>query len=309
MALRSHSTRSRGGPRDNIDPHRPNSARATRGSPVASGATDPGWGEPGRRVMRTARARRDVQYRQLAPLLDEYAAMEPSDPRRPPLRDQLVRGYLPLARHIALRFHHRGEPLEDLTQVATLGLIFAIDRFQPAIGSEFLAFAVPTIVGELRRHFRDRCWSMRVHRGLKDLYVSINRAVSDLSQQRGQAPRPSEIAELLDRPVEDVLEGLKACTAYRTGSLDEPLSGELDGQTRGERLGELDPNLELVEDHEALMPLLAALPERERSILLMRFYGNMTQTQISTRIGISQMHVSRLLASTLTALHEQLSTD
>ena len=250
---------------------------------------------------------RDNCYAHLVPLLVEHASLPTSDPRRYELRAELVDGYLPVARHIARRFAHRGEPLDDLVQVASLGLLFAIDRFNPELGRDFLAFAIPTIQGEVRRHFRDRSWSMRVPRRLKDLHVSINAAVSELSQRRGRAPRPSEIAELLGIPIAEVLEGLQASSAYRASSLDEELSHEPEGGSNlGDRLGALDPDLEFVEDQHALRPLLNALPERERTILMLRFYGNMTQTEIAGRLGISQMHVSRLLAKTLAGLREQL---
>jgi len=250
---------------------------------------------------------RDGAYAHLLPLLVEHASLPTSNPRRYELRAELVDGYLPVARHIARRFAHRGEPLDDLVQVAGLGLLFAIDRFRPEFGKEFLAFAIPTIQGEVRRHFRDRSWSMRVPRRLKDLHVSINAAVSELSQRRGRAPRPSEIAELLGIPIAEVLEGLQASSAYRASSLDEELSHEPDGGSKlGDRLGALDPDLEFVEDQHALRPLLNSLPERERTILMLRFYGNMTQTEIAGRLGISQMHVSRLLAKTLAGLREQL---
>jgi RNA polymerase sigma-B factor len=142
------------------------------------------------------------------------------------LREQLVRGYLPVAQHIARRFSNRGEPLDDLVQVATVGLINAIDRFSPERGHEFFSFAVPTISGEVRRHFRDLGWSMRVPRRLKDMHVSINNVVSELSQNLGRAPRPTEIADRLGVPVAEVLEGLEASEAYRSSSLDEMLSSE-----------------------------------------------------------------------------------
>jgi RNA polymerase sigma-B factor len=251
-----------------------------------------------------------TEYGHLVPLLVEYARLDPADPRRRGLRDRLVAGYLPVARHIARRFSNRGEPLEDLVQVGTLGLIFSIDRFQPDVGNDFLAFAVPTIQGEVRRHFRDRGWPVRVSRRLKDLHVSINAAVGELFQLLGRAPRPSEIAELLDISQGEVLEGLEASSAYRPNSLDDELRRESDGSaTLGERIGEPDPGLELVEEHYALHPLVEALPERERSILMMRFYGNMTQSQIGAQLGISQMHVSRLLAQTLAALRKRLSDE
>ncbi|HEX4359479.1 MAG TPA: SigB/SigF/SigG family RNA polymerase sigma factor [Pseudonocardia sp.] len=250
---------------------------------------------------------RNAEYAHLEPLLAEFAGLEPTDPRRHELRDQLVQGYLPVAEHIALRFAHRGEPLDDLTQVASLGLLFAVDRFRPEFGRDFLAFAIPTIQGEVRRHFRDRSWSMRVPRRLKDLHVSINAAVAELSQRLNHSPRPSEIANLLGISVEEVLEGLEASYAYRASSLDKELSPRSDGGTNlGEQLGALDPGMEFVEDQHTLQPLLNELPERERTILMLRFYGNLSQTQIAARMNISQMHVSRLLAKTLGRLRDQM---
>lgn len=251
---------------------------------------------------------RDSEYAHLIPLLDEYAALNPADPRREPLRDQLVTGYLPVAQHIARRFAHRGEPLDDLIQVATVGLINAVDRFEPDRGSDFFSFAVPTISGEVRRHFRDQGWSMRVPRRLKDLHVSINAAIAELSQSLGRAPRPSELADKLGLPTNEVLEGLAAGQAYRGSSLDEILSGDQSGTTLGDLLGEADAELERVDYQQSLQPLLAELPERERTIVMLRFFGNLTQTQIADRVGVSQMHVSRLLAQTLTRLRERLES-
>ena len=220
-----------------------------------------------------------------------------------------MEGYLPVARHIARRFGNRGEPMDDLVQVATVGLINAVDRFQPDRGSDFFSFAVPTISGEVRRHFRDQGWSMRVPRRLKDLHVSINAVIPELSQSLGRAPRPSEIAARLDVSTGDVLEGLEAAQAYRSSSLDEMLSSATGGSTLGELLGEADAELERVEYQQSLEPLLADLPERERTIVMLRFFGNMTQTQIADRVGISQMHVSRLLSQTLGKLRQRLETE
>ncbi|ODT97368.1 MAG: RNA polymerase subunit sigma [Pseudonocardia sp. SCN 72-86] len=254
-------------------------------------------------------SRTDPEYGHLVPLLEEYAGLADDDPRREELRDELVRGYLPVAQHIARRFAHRGEPLDDLTQVATVGLINAIDRFAPEKGFDFFSFAVPTISGEVRRHFRDQGWSMRVPRRLKDLHVSLNSAVADLSQQLGRAPKPSEIAEHLDIPVTEVLEGLEAADAYRSSSLDEMLSSEQGSATVGELVGAADEELARVDTRQALRPALAELGERERTIVMLRFFGNMTQTQIAEKVGISQMHVSRLLAQTLDRLRSGLDQD
>ncbi len=253
--------------------------------------------------------RADPEYGHLHPLLERYSALPPQDPEREALREELVRGFLPVAQHIARRFSNRGEPLDDLVQVATVGLINAIDRYSPERGTDFFSFAVPTISGEVRRHFRDLGWSMRVPRRLKDLHVSINSAVSELSQSLGRAPKPTEIAERLGVPVADVLEGLEASEAYRSSSLDEMLSSEQGSATVGELVGEADAELDRVDFRQALRPVLAELAERERTIVLLRFFGNMTQTQIADRVGISQMHVSRLLAQTLDRLRTRLDPE
>jgi RNA polymerase sigma-B factor len=196
----------------------------------------------------------DPEYGHLYPLLERYSALDSHDPGREALRDELVTGFLPVAQHIARRFSGRGEPLDDLVQVATVGLINAVDRFSPERGSDFFSFAVPTISGEVRRHFRDLGWSMRVPRRLKDLHVSINAAVSNLSQDLGRAPKPTELAEHLGVPVSDVLEGLEASEAYRSSSLDEMLSSEQGSATVGELVGEADAELDRVDFQEALRP-------------------------------------------------------
>ena len=244
-----------------------------------------------------------------APLFAELATLEKGDPRRERLREILVEEHLPLVRHFARRFSNRGEPFDDLLQVGTLGLIEAIDRFDPTRGVEFLSFAVPTITGEIKRHFRDQGWSVRVPRRLQELHLSLNAAVGELAQKNGRAPTPSELAELLGIPREEVLEGLAVANAYRSSSLDERLSGEDDSPTLAATLGEEDAALEGVEYRESLQPLLATIPARERRILMLRFFGNMTQSQIAADIGISQMHVSRLLSRTLAKLREGLLKD
>ena len=238
----------------------------------------------------------------------------PSSPRCPPdhpdraaLRGKLVTGYLPVVQHIARRFAGRGEPVDDLEQAGTVGLLNAVDRFEPDRGIDFLSYAVPTITGEVRRHFRDRTWSMRVPRRLKDLQSSINGAVSQLSQELNRAPRPSEIAARLGISTEEVVEGLDAQQAYRSTSLDELVSGA--DTALADTLGAADAELDKVEYRQTLAPLLDELPERERTILVLRFFGNMTQTQIADRVGISQMHVSRLLAQTVAGLRRKMLSD
>jgi RNA polymerase sigma-B factor len=251
----------------------------------------------------------DTGYEHLAPLFDEMAALEETDANRAELRNKLVTGHLPLAEHIAARFSNRGVPREDLVQVATLGLINAVDRFQPDRGTDFLSFAVPTVMGEVRRHFRDASWSMHVPRRLKELNLAINAASAELSQRLGRAPTPSELAKHLDLNQEQVYEGLEAGNAYHSMSLDEALSPDADSDALGETLGETDTALDGVDDYESLRPLIERLPERERMILTLRFFWHMTQTQIADRIGISQMHVSRLLARTLEQLRQGMLED
>jgi RNA polymerase sigma-B factor len=236
-----------------------------------------------------------------------YAELDPDDPDRSGLREQLINGYLPVAEHIARRFAGRGEPLDDLMQVATVGLINAVDRFEPDRGSDFFSFAVPTITGEVRRYFRDHGWSTRVPRRLKDMHIAIRSALAELSQQLGRAPRPSEIADRLGLPVAEVIEGLQAGEAYRSSSLDEMLGSGEGKATLGEFIGGLDSDLALIDDREALRPLLAQLPPRERTIIALRFFRQLTQTQIAEQVGISQMHVSRVLRQTLAYLHEQMA--
>ncbi len=248
---------------------------------------------------------RDSEYAHLEPLFAVFARLPADDPDRAALRSKLVTGHLPVVRHIARRFAGRGEPADDLEQAGTLGLIGAVDRFDPSRGIDFLSFAVPTVTGEIRRHFRDRTWAMRVPRRLKDLQTAIGGAVAELSQELGRAPRPSELARHLDLPVEDVLEGLDAQQAYRSSSLDELMAG---GDTPlTDTLGELDAAMETVEYRQTLAPLLDELAPRERTILVLRFFGNMTQTQIADRVGVSQMHVSRLLTQTLADLRRKLT--
>lgn len=255
-----------------------------------------------------SRRRETAGYAHLLPLFHEFAALDERDHRRPALRRKLVEGHLPIAKHIARRFAQRGEPLDDLEQVATVGLINSIDRFDPHRGVDFLSYAVPTVTGEVRRHFRDLGWGMRVPRRLKDLHVTLGAAISELSQKLGRAPTATELAEHLRLPKEEVVEGLEAANAYRGTSLDR-LTDEDGWGGLADVVGQADHQLEQVEYREALKPLLSRLTERERTILMLRFFGNMTQTQIADRIGISQMHVSRLLSQTLASLRDGLGPE
>jgi len=249
----------------------------------------------------------DGEYAEFAPLFDKFASAPPG-PERERLRDALVTGHLPLAKHIARRFAHRGQPAEDLQQVATLGLINAVDRFDPSRGTGFLSFAIPTVMGEVRRYFRDATWAVRMPRRLKELHQSIVTTSASLYQRLGRAATPSELARALDVSVEEIYEGLEAGNAFTAVSVDlRP--AEQDGQSLADTLGYEDPALEHVEAFVALRPLLDRLPARERQILLLRFHGGLTQSEIAQRVGISQMHVSRLLAKTLAQLRGQLVSD
>ncbi|MDQ4010477.1 MAG: RNA polymerase sigma factor SigF [Actinomycetota bacterium] len=254
-------------------------------------------------------AAESTDYGHLAALFTELVELNPDSPRRDQLRDRLVTAHLPLAHHIARRFSHRGEPRDDLEQVASVGLIHAVDRFEPERGSDFLSFAVPTITGEVRRYFRDHAWAMRVPRRLKDLHVAIGSAMSVLSQQHGRAPTVSELAEYLSLPREQVLEGLEAAAGYRTSSLDSLLDADGAGTLLEEIVGTADAELGRVEYRTTLAPLLDRLPERECAILKLRFFAGLTQSEIAQQIGLSQMHVSRLLSRTLARLREQLRSE
>jgi len=230
------------------------------------------------------------------------------DGERTRLRDDLVRLHLPLVEHCARRFQNRGEPLEDLVQVGTIGLIKAVDRFDAERGVEFSTYATPTIVGEIKRHFRDKGWAIRVPRRLQELRMAISGVTGDLSQRLGRAPTPREIAEKLGISVEEVMEGLESANAYATLSLDAGDSGDEGMSSMLDTLGEDDVAMEHVEIRESIKPLLEALPAREKKILLLRFFSGMTQSQIAAEIGVSQMHVSRLLSRTLEKLREGLES-
>ncbi|MBA4865497.1 RNA polymerase sigma factor SigF [Streptomyces sp. PSKA54] len=235
----------------------------------------------------------------------ELRKLPEGSPEYAELRNQLVRMHLPLVEHLARRFRNRGEPLDDLTQVATIGLIKSVDRFDPERGVEFSTYATPTVVGEIKRHFRDKGWAVRVPRRLQELRLSLTTATAELSQLHGRSPTVHELAEKLAISEEEVLEGLESANAYSTLSLDVPDTDD-ESPAVADTLGAEDEALEGVEYRESLKPLLEDLPPREKRILLLRFFGNMTQSQIAQEVGISQMHVSRLLARTLAQLREKL---
>lgn len=233
---------------------------------------------------------------------------EPGSPEHVRARDELVTMHLPLVEHLARRFRDRGEPHDDLVQVGTVGLIKAVDRFDSDRGVEFSTYATPTIVGEIKRHFRDRGWSIRVPRRLQELRQQISIATAELSQSSGRSPTVAELAKHLDLSEDEVLEGLESAQAYSTLSLDASAPGDDDSDSASltDTLGSDDEALEGVEYRESLKPLLAALTERERQIIMMRFFKNMTQAQIAEEVGVSQMHVSRLLTRALAQLRTGL---
>ena len=258
----------------------------------------------------SARAERTAADRARArEMFERLTAMAPEDPARTRLREQLVEAHLPLVEYLARRFRNRGEPLEDLVQVATIGLIKSIDRFDLERGVEFSTYATPTIVGEIKRHFRDKGWAIRVPRRLQELKLTLTKATSELSQTLGRSPTVAELATHLGLQEEEILEGLESANAYSAVSLDATDSGDDDTPAVSDSLGMVDEALEGVEYRESLKPLLDKLPPREKKILVLRFFGNMTQSQIAAELGISQMHVSRLLARTLAQLREGLLAD
>jgi RNA polymerase sigma-B factor len=259
---------------------------------ASSGALDP--------EQQTAAGRHTAEIDEM---LRRLAALPPDDPQRASLRQHLVEAQLPLVHHLAQRFRGRGEPYDDLVQVGTIGLLNAVDRFDPERGS-FTGFAVPTILGEIRRHFRDRGWAMRVPRRLQELGRQVSEAREVLTQKLGRSPTVHEIAQHLDAEVDLVLEALDTASVYATVPLPStPEEGEM------APLGFIDSGLELVEQRATLRPLLARLPARERTILALRFVRGMSQSQIAAEVGVSQMHVSRLITRSLAVLREGLSEE
>jgi RNA polymerase sigma-B factor len=252
-------------------------------------------------------SRLSVDRERTRELFIELQGAPEGDPRRQRARDSLVEQHLPLVEHLARRFRNRGEPYDDLVQVATIGLIKSVDRFDLGRGVEFSTYATPTIVGEIKRHFRDKGWAVRVPRRLQELRLSLASATSELSQKQGRSPTVSELAAHMKITDEEVLEGLESANAYSTLSLDAGDSGSGDEPMPvADTLGSEDEGLEGVEYRESLKPMLEQLPPREKKILMLRFFKNMTQSEIAEEIGISQMHVSRLLARTLAQLREGL---
>jgi RNA polymerase sigma-B factor len=248
----------------------------------------------------------EASKRRSAELLVELTADGASQASRTAARDELVHLHLPLVEHCARRFRSRGEPFEDLVQVGTIGLLKSIDRFDLERAVEFSTYATPTIIGEIKRYFRDKGWAVRVPRRLQELRMQIGAATAELNQSLGRSPTPRELAGAIGCSVEEIIEGIESSNAYSTLSLDATDDSEDGGGSMLDAMGVMDENLEHVEIRESLKPLLDALEPREKKILLLRFFKNRTQTQIAEEIGVSQMHVSRLLTRTLDQLRTSL---
>jgi RNA polymerase sigma-B factor len=223
----------------------------------------------------------------------------------PAAREALVNRFLPLARQLARRYQRGGEQLDDLVQVASLGLLKAIDRFDPARETAFSSFAVPTILGELKRHFRDKGWSVRVPRDLQELAVKVEKVAEDMSRGLGRAPTPAELAERTGSTLEQVLEAREAAGAYRAVSLDRPRTDDdEEGESYADAVGAEDPGYRVAEDAATIERLMRVLSDREREVLRLRFEEDLTQSEIGERVGVSQMHVSRLIRQSVARLRD-----
>ena len=276
---------------------------ATTTTPVTSTPHD-GPAAPARtRATRTAVDESAVR------LLQQMHALPDAHPDRAAARDRAITAWLPLANHLAHRFDRRGEPLDDLVQIATMGLIKAVDGFNPDYGTDFASYAVPTILGGIKRHFRDHTWDVRVPRRLQELKLDITNATATLMQTLGRSPTVADLARHLQRSQDDILEGLDSARAYSAVSLQTLVGNGEDGTELGDLFGVDDPDLAIAEIRASLQPALHTLPPREQQIITLRFFGNLTQTQIAQRVGVSQMHVSRLLTKSLAALRKELTRE
>ncbi|WP_240529595.1 SigB/SigF/SigG family RNA polymerase sigma factor [Streptomyces mangrovisoli] len=239
-----------------------------------------------------------------APLFARLTRLEAGS-ERDRVREELVALWLPMAHRLAGRFRDRGESVEDLRQVAALGLVKAVDRFDPARGA-FESYAIPTITGEVKRHFRDRMWAVRVPRRVQELRNKVRVARRELAERPGgREPSHAEIAAHCDMTVDDVAAGLDALESFKALSLDAELTEGGEGRSLADTLGESDPSYDVVVDRESAKEALRRLPERERSILYMRFFEDMTQSRIGEKLGLSQMHVSRLITRSCQRVREE----
>lgn len=246
-------------------------------------------------------------YDDLLPDLRAHAAAQPGDPGYRERRDALVEAFLPLVRNLARRYAIDGNA-DDIEQVGIIGLIKAIDRYDPDLAPRGpLSYLVPSVQGEMKRHLRDRTWSVKVPRGIKEFAVTVNQVSVELTTELGRSPRVSELAARLEASTDDVVDALQALESYQTRSLDVP--DPETGTSLGDRVGGEDDTLGVAEIRSDLRRAIAALPDRERMVLLLRFYGNHTQSEIGQRIGVSQMHVSRLISKSLAVLRERVDAD
>ena len=248
-----------------------------------------------------ATAGREAQRAETMQVLRRMAAL-PEGPERRRLRDEIVEDHMAYARHIARRYSTRGSTTEDFEQVAYLGLVKAVDNFDPEHGTGFLGYATPMIVGEIKRYFRDATWSVHVPRHMQELTGAMHKAADALTTELGRSPTVRELAERMEVETEEIVEALDASEAYRTASLDRPVGVEQDSACLGDLIGDDDPGYEAAVDHEVLRGLISELGERDRRILSMRYFRGMTQSEIGDRLGISQMQVSRLI----TKIHNRL---
>jgi RNA polymerase sigma-B factor len=240
--------------------------------------------------------------------LNRLRRMSADDPEYEALREYVIGEYMSYARFVAHRFRLRGEQVQDIEQVAYLGLVKAVDNFDPDYGAAFLTYATPMIAGEVRRHFRDTTWDVHVPRRVQENALAVRAAERELTQQLGRSPSAAEIAKHLELSADEVAEAYEAGVAHNTVSLDVPVAqADGNGASMGDLLGDEDPGFELVVHREALKPLLAELGPREKRILLMRFFRNMSQADIGAELGVSQMQVSRLLTQIIGRLRDRLA--
>ncbi|MDA8369757.1 MAG: SigB/SigF/SigG family RNA polymerase sigma factor [Nocardiopsaceae bacterium] len=251
----------------------------------------------------------EAYYSKTRELFRQLTETDKDDPKREDIYRALVDLHASVIRRIARRYRNRGEPEEDLRQVVTVGLVQAIRDFDPDYGKEFISYALPMMTGEVKRHFRDRTWAIRVPRKYQEKRPELNRVTSAFAQEHGRSPTVAEIAERLELTVEETLELIDASSAYSALSLDVPYGADEEEKTLGDTLGEEDRDLESVADRTSLRPALATLSPRDRRIVLLRFAGNKTQAQIAEIVGLSQMHVSRTLSASLAKLRAQLVPD
>lgn len=259
-------------------------------------------------TARSSRRWTEEQRRRERELLEQFATLDVDDPVRSQVRDELITMHLPLVQHLAWRYRDRGEPLDDIVQAGTIGLIKAIDGFEIDRGVELSTYATPTILGEIKRHFRDRTWAVHVPRRLQELQGTVATRIDELSTVLHRSPTVREVAQSLDISEQDVLDALDVRRARTSESLDHG-AGSAEADAEPASVAVIDPAFDDIDDRESLRPLLQALPAREQAIITMRFARGMSQSAIAEELGMSQMHVSRLLARSLRDLREGLTRE